>query len=116
MAEARAAYRSLFRSLSKHVSPDAGSKWHTFARKEFNRLAKVGDPVAMQQALQTAKDYADLVSSIQSHKVRHMTSEITRYCSRETCFALFFLESKPGGHNVPPTVAVFHCRWDALYF
>lgn len=68
MAEARAAYRSLFRSLSKHVSPDAGSKWHTFARKEFNRLAKVGDPVAMQQALQTAKDYADLVSSIQSHK------------------------------------------------
>lgn len=78
MAEARAAYRSLFRSLSKHVSSDTGSKWHIYARKEFDSLAKVGDPGAMQQALQTAKDYADLICSIESHKVGYVTPKFTQ--------------------------------------
>ena len=69
MAEARAAYRSLFRSLSKHVTSERSSKWHAFVRKEFDSLAELGDSKAKQQALQAAKDYADLISSIDSHKV-----------------------------------------------
>ena len=69
MAEARAAYRSVFRSLSRHVTSESSSKWHAFVRTEFDRLAKVGDAKAMQQALQAAKDYADLIRSVDSHKV-----------------------------------------------
>jgi len=75
MAEARAAYRSLFRSLSKHVSSETNSKWHAYARKEFDRLAKVGDTRVSQQALQTAKDYADLINSIDKHKVTDACSQ-----------------------------------------
>ena len=69
MAEARAAYRALQRTVSKQLSSERGNQWQIFVREYFRRSAKGESTEILEQKLQLAEDCADLLSSVKNHKV-----------------------------------------------
>ena len=67
MSEARAAYRTLQRTIKSQLSLAEGNQWQVYVRELFRQPAGQGRD--LQQELKLAEDCADLLSSVKSHKV-----------------------------------------------
>ena len=72
-AEARQVLRTLLRAVDRNITGITGNRqWREFAVAEFRRGAALADPAERQAALQAAKDYAFLITSVREHKVRRV--------------------------------------------
>ena len=76
MAEARAAYRALQRTISKQLSSDRGNQWQVYVRQCFRRPLENSRISSLQEGVRLAQDCADLISSVKDHKVRTLTSYV----------------------------------------
>jgi hypothetical protein len=67
---AHAVLRHLLRAVDKHITSVSGNAlWRDAVLEQFRRHRQLRDPVLVQQELEKARDYADMIANIAYHKV-----------------------------------------------
>ena len=72
MAEVKQVYRFLLRTVRDRITSRRQNHiWHDFIVGQFHRNSTERDPAKVQELLQIAKDYAQLVQDVHYEKVSH---------------------------------------------
>lgn len=70
MAEARAAFRALLRSVHTHLTKVNGNKlWRDHIVQQFRQQRNVQSPEAASELVQYARDQAEVIKAIQFQRV-----------------------------------------------
>ena len=113
-AEARAVYRLLLRAVDRNITSATGNTaWRQQVAAEFRRGAgAAADPAAAAAALQLARDYAFLITSVREHKVSPTVlpseASLTWAGSYGVSCSFQVEAAPPGGSGAKPPMHVPH--------